>query len=77
MTVFINGFIHVYIELFPITATASSDDALALFISTYTVFEFALLCSSQREAIRDEYNSASVKNNSPSKKENLEMNQML
>jgi len=37
--VFTEDLINIYVDFLPITATASSDDALALLISMYTIFE--------------------------------------
>lgn len=37
--VFTEDLIHIYVDFLPITATTSSDDALALLISMYTIFE--------------------------------------
>lgn len=39
--VFIDDSINIYVDFLPITETTSADDALALLISTYTIFELA------------------------------------
>ena len=37
--VFVDDLINIYVDFLPITATTSPDDALALLISMYTIFE--------------------------------------
>ena len=37
--VFLDDFIHIYVDFLPIVATTSLDDALALLIAMYTIFE--------------------------------------
>lgn len=37
--VFTEDLINIYVDFLPITATTSSDDALALLIAMYTIFE--------------------------------------
>ena len=37
--VFLDEFSHIYVDFLPIVATTSLDDALALLIAMYTIFE--------------------------------------
>ena len=39
--VFMDDLIQIYVDFLPVTATTSSDDALALLISMYTIFELS------------------------------------
>lgn len=39
--VFLDNLIHIYVDFLPITTTASDDDALALLLAMYTIFELS------------------------------------
>lgn len=39
--VFLDNLIHIYVDFLPITTTTSDDDALALLLAMYTIFELS------------------------------------